>query len=1102
MACKSSGGINSDTMNTKSLYCEETTVSSTSGSESFADFLSKITGTTTITAETAIIEKDNVVAPFITATDTLSTNGIFQTLNMILENSTFVSSDPSGINFFPSSGASIFLNNSTTLTGNIYSQGIFRVGIDPNYLFIADPTTNNIYFGVPINLDSIVLPTGRIYSSGNNLNIDNTTASGNIEFNPSGTGRVVIDNLNLSGSDISSPSGINLIPGSGDVNVYQRLSFQSGSSTAHHIINSNYYLDILVSDGLLLQAGSTISLLSNGTIQLDNLNIYKNGTGTNIITDGLLKLESENDNIRLDTPLANSVIIYNSNNAISSSTGAFIVNGGVGIKRKLYIGETLNVSGVTYLLNGTQSTYTGDGSLVVTGGVGIGKNVNIGENLDVTSDLTVNNDTYCKQLLRVEGDEGSSGTNTGSLTVIGGVGISEKLYVGNQIRNVSIIESHSYTEGSIVTDGGVGIADNLYVNGLTSIEDCEIKDTTQSSASNDGALTVSGGVGIQLQLNVGGITRIYSTQNSNNTNNGALIVDGGVGIALDTYIGGELHVTGAVTFQTMVIESNTPSDSTISGALQVVGGVGIGENMHIGGQIYSENDTEPSLADITTGAIYTAGGIGIEKKAYIKDVVYCMKTDPSNDTESGSLVVSGGVGIADNIYIGDTCNILNSDIAFSNTSTGSLIVHGGISTIKNIYIHDDTDYSSIASTGALIINGGVGIGKSLTVHDRVIINKIETSTDVLTGALILSGGIGTSSNIYVGDSSESTSTTSGAIIVEGGIGVQLPSCTNGIHDFSDKNPTSYTTGALIVDGGCGIGKDVYIHENLYVEDSINCTNSITSGTSYTTTLYVDHLEEKTASAGIIFNANTKLQILSITDSGNISSGSVVLEGGMGIKQTLNVKDLNVVSLLSTPELSITGGGGSSSTNSGALTVDGGVGISEKLYVDEIHVVKNPPPANDYIVSTYIENGVTYLQSAIETSGTSSGALVITGGVGVGKTLRAVNIISTNFVETASDRKFKEKINYDDVPSIEFIDKVKPCSYHLINSQFKNYGVIAQDMQEILDEYNMLDTQIVTPHGDGLRVSYMNFISILIKSMQDLHKKINDLSDKLNTIISK
>ena len=1100
MACKSSGGINSDTMNTKSLYCEETTVSSTGGSESFADFLSKITGTTTITAETAIIEKDNVVAPFITATDTLSTNGIFQTLNLILENSTFVSSDPSGINFFPSSGASIFLNNSTTLTGNIYSQGVFRVGIDPNYLFIADPTTNNIYFGVPINLDSIVLPTGRIYSSGNNLNIDNTTASGNIEFNPSGTGRVVIDNLNLSGSDISSSSGINLIPGSGDVNIYQRLSFQSGSSTAHHIINSNYYLDVLVSNGLLLQAGSAISLLSNGTIQLDNLNIYKNGTGTDTTTSGLLTLKSVNDNIRLDTPLANYVIINNSNNAISSSTGAFIVNGGVGIKRKLYIGETLNVDGITYLLNSIQSDNTSDGALIVTGGVGIGKNVNIGENLVVSIDLTVNNDTYCKKLLRVEGNESSSGTETGSLTVLGGVGISEKLYVGNQIKNVSTIESNSYTEGSIVTDGGVGIAGNLYVNGLTSLEDCEIKDTTQSSTVSDGALTVSGGVGIQLKLNVGEIIHTYSNTNSDAISTGALIVDGGVGIALNTYIGGDLHVLGNVTFQNITIESTDDSNSTDSGALQIIGGVGIGKNIHVGGQIYSENIGEAITSNITTASIYTMGGIGVSKTAYIEGITHCLNTQTSSDTESGSLIVFGGVGIADNVNIGDTCNVLNTNTATYNTSTGSLIVHGGISTIKNIYIHDDTDYSPLSSTGALIVNGGAGIGKSLIVNESVTIKGTILSTNSTTGVLVLNGGIGTSGNIYVGNASESTSITSGAIIVEGGIGVQLRSYTNGIHDSLNENSTSYTSGSLIIDGGCGIGQDMYINGDLNVNSDISCLNSITSDTTTTNTLYASNLQEKTLSSGITFNANTQLSVLNTVNSADISTGSVVFEGGIGIKKSLYVSDLYAINQISAPTLSITSGTDSTSTESGALTIVGGVGISQKLYVDELHIEKIPA---DLTTGTLVvEGGVTYLKSTIESGATSNGALVITGGVGVGGTIRSIYIYSENFIETGSDRKFKKNIDYCDVPSIDFVDKIKPCSYQLINSQFKNYGIIAQDMQELLKEYKLLNTRIVTDNEDGLHVSYMNFISILIKSVQDLHKKIFDLSNKLNAITSK
>jgi hypothetical protein len=82
------------------------------------------------------------------------------------------------------------------------------------------------------------------------------------------------------------------------------------------------------------------------------------------------------------------------------TTGALVVDGGVGIAKKLYVGENLDVTGPTLLSssldvtglvnfnNTTDSSSPTTGAVVVDGGVGIAKSLYVGNNVVIGGDLT------------------------------------------------------------------------------------------------------------------------------------------------------------------------------------------------------------------------------------------------------------------------------------------------------------------------------------------------------------------------------------------------------------------------------------------------------------------------------------------------------------------------------------------------------------------------------------------------------------------------------------------------------------------------------------------------------------------------------------------
>ena len=96
-------------------------------------------------------------------------------------------------------------------------------------------------------------------------------------------------------------------------------------------------------------------------------------TYTVTITDNVPQSKSEIFSLSvlpqiITTPtIQPNLTLTNGTKSVSTTTGALIVGGGVGIR------GDVNVGGVLHIFNGTQSTGTGTGALIVDGGVSVGK---------------------------------------------------------------------------------------------------------------------------------------------------------------------------------------------------------------------------------------------------------------------------------------------------------------------------------------------------------------------------------------------------------------------------------------------------------------------------------------------------------------------------------------------------------------------------------------------------------------------------------------------------------------------------------------------------------------------------------------------------------
>ena len=97
----------------------------------------------------------------------------------------------------------------------------------------------------------------------------------------------------------------------------------------------------------------------------------------------------------------------------------------------------------------------------------------------------------------------------------------------------------------------------------------------------------------------------------------------------------------------------------------------------------------------------------------------------------------------------------------------------------------------------------------------------------------------------------------------------------------------------------------------------------------------------------------------------------------------------------------------------------------------------------------------------------------------------------------SDKRLKENINDCDL-GLSFINALNPISYQLKNnkeSEKVKYGIIAQEVQEVLKESGNDDFAGITDKGDYLGADYVQFIAPLIKAIQELSAKVKELEEK-------
>jgi hypothetical protein len=593
---------------------------------------------------------------------------------------------------------------------------------------------------------------------------------------------------------------------------------------------------------------------------------------------------------------------------------------------------------------------------------------------------------------------------TGELNNFTGDIRSSGIIVGNKALFSSSLDSTSNSSGAVVITGGLGVAKTIYSNSLN----CE-------------SITITGNVDDSLHL-TGGIT-----------SNGKIITK-------------EILLSGQIA-----------SNSLGTGTIVLAGdnaGLSVNGNINLGGNIIARNDISCNNLFLNTIASTTnltiiphvlmtsinVNSMSIDNCINIGDTIINSSGITSvNYTITGNVVIpnlrTNFVSVdsitTENLSINTSLTNFTGKILSTNTNLDSISTIGGIVATKEIKsiqqittpiirgINDllitskiinvnaellDVLCSSNFANGVTISNGLMSVGASLLGLITITGNGITCTGNMnIYPSGILQ--INASSSIFSGPISASSIITDTCTIdniflrnVSGNsirfIGENLVNFESPINLINTTNSINSTSGALIVSGGIGVAKNVFIGGNCTIVGDL-MVDDVSCDAIFANEINCNVISN---SIGVVIN---KLSISSSSESNNILTGALTISGGVGIAGNLCLKELTFIND------TINSSTGIISTNANYICNDV---VCAKITTSSINTgeissnnIESASGIIEIISINEINSNMLAINAPVEIKNTSSsnshttGALTITGGVGISGELYVGNNINANTI---------------------------------------------------------------------------------------------------------
>lgn len=365
--------------------------------------------------------------------------------------------------------------------------------------------------------------------------------------------------------------------------------------------------------------------------------------------------------------------------------------------------------------------------------------------------------------------------------------------------------------------------------------------------------------------------------------------------------------------------------------------------------------------------------------------------------------------------------------------------------------------------------GNIVVGTSAT-FTGTLIAATQLGSAASGGTQIIRGtshATKAAASILMDENVTSTSTTTGTLVVTGGVGVSENLYVGGsaVRFTSNSASTSTSSGTLVVTGGVGVGG------RINASDFTGTVGANTANTGAFTTL----------------SANNTVSLTANQSATNTSTGTLRVTGGVSCTENLWVGGyIDAASMQDTPigtvtrstaafttltannSVTFTQNASSSNTSSGTLVVTGGVGISENLFVGGASV-------------RFTGNS--------GSSGTSSGTLVVTGGVGITQNCYVGSALVAGSLSETSSMTLKKDIN----PITNALDKIlnlEGVTYYRKADDTFEAGLIAEHVNKIIPELVGKDSD-----GNPQTVYYTKITAYLIEAVKSLKQELDSLKGK-------
>lgn len=669
---------------------------------------------------------------------------------------------------------------------------------------------------------------------------------------------------------------------------------------------------------------------------------------------------------RLDSTQTFSLpMTFDSNtNSTTSSTGAVIVNNGIGAKGNVCIDGYYSFKGTNYA-NYIKSNTSNDFLLNVGNNLSI--QINSGNTITIPSDVNlVIGSTTINSISNVYTI--NNGTSDINLTTSGLIKLSTNslLQWGNSANNLTsngtnviLNASSTFTINPLVN------ITNSNSNALQIAGGTIISNTTDSSSSSSGGtITSSGGGAFRKQLFVGdrlvlsdtAITRTQTQGQGVNFRsvNRFVSTSGNNDLTFNSFEGGSINSVSSVIQKASTVYID--SSPVVSGGGTIVRSYALYINS---GDTYLNNGLvlagTTGSTSYTTGALLLSGGVAINKVQNSVD-----------HTNGGSLSISGGVAVGLDIYTGGKLDIGASSASITHPTLQGVNFR---SQSRTLNLTGSNDIALHSFEGAVL-----NTGNTLTNACNVYISAAPTVTGLgsITNPYSLyinSGDFLTKGSIIIQNNTATTSATTGSI-----------SSTGGISSSNTTDSVSLSSGgSMTLAGGASIAKTVRAGTGYFSNNGLaqHYTLQNTELNRFAFNLVTTEAGSNTGSNLVLNRYDDVGTIIaavytvardtgSVSFSGTTAStsntvGSITTPGGVSISNTTNA---------------------TSYTNGGSLTSAGGFAFNRDGYIN----------GSLYVNTDFTVVGESFL--AKTNVNTNTGLFNVTGSNGLNFVVGATSLIKT------------------------------------------------------------------------------------------------------------